>query len=508
MYVFNARLGHACNSSSSHSIIIIPKGKKMKGVSEQNGAGSFGWDNFVLLDAASKLSYIGHILREAGEQFSLTDQEVSDLLEASDVPDDAEYIDHQSMFSLPATHNSAGVHMGFTRELIKFIKRDDVAILGGNDNEDDDREGSWEDDHLVFSHMGYSDNDGSLVARRDTDGVSQWWVLFNKRTGNKVRMSFDNPMLSAPVLKPRLSHAPELVDIKITDYCIFDCPQCYMGSTKSGEHGDTYTITNTLDNLAEQGVFEIALGGGEPTLHPDFLDIIKHGYNKGLNMNFTTLNFAFFQLKKYAEFRAQVARYCNAIAFSVNSQKDLDRFDRMFKSDPFGDLDYGDRALVQMTMQCIPAMLSTRFLTQLFLYCQENHIRLTLLGFKRTGRGEEFEKSSTAFAGNQRWTGLVDSMIKDGSLAEWFVRGSLAVDTVLAQDCLEQFEEMGIEPTWYHTEEGAFSMFLDMVKLQLGPSSFAAESEMTEFRKWDVSTYSGENKLADMYRSMQTQQFA
>lgn len=70
---------------------------------------------------------------------------------------------------------------------------------------------------------------------------------------------------------------PEFYDIKVTGNCEGKCPYCYMDS-KPDEHYDNI-IMKTLEFFnampKEHLPFQVALGGGEPTSHPDFIHLLK-----------------------------------------------------------------------------------------------------------------------------------------------------------------------------------------------------------------------------------------
>jgi radical SAM protein with 4Fe4S-binding SPASM domain len=106
--------------------------------------------------------------------------------------------------------------------------------------------------------------------------------------------------------------APTIVDFQITTYCDQGCPHCYAQSTSQGAHVSFENISHIMHQLAEMGVFQIALGGGEPLCHPDIKSILKLGKSLGLVCNLTTsgahLNFdRYLMLKKY----------CGAVALSL-----------------------------------------------------------------------------------------------------------------------------------------------------------------------------------------------
>jgi len=83
---------------------------------------------------------------------------------------------------------------------------------------------------------------------------------------------------------------PEFYDIKLTGKCGGGCPWCYMSATLDNDH---YEVIPNLLRLFEpmsqnQRPFQIAYGGGEPTLHPDFEEILRTTKNLDIVPNFTT----------------------------------------------------------------------------------------------------------------------------------------------------------------------------------------------------------------------------
>lgn len=81
--------------------------------------------------------------------------------------------------------------------------------------------------------------------------------------------------------------APRTVSIAITDKCDFTCSYCYVNlkdNFLSKENVITY-----CKELDKFGTFDIAFGGGEPTLHPDFIEICKTIWNETkLGISITT----------------------------------------------------------------------------------------------------------------------------------------------------------------------------------------------------------------------------
>lgn len=83
------------------------------------------------------------------------------------------------------------------------------------------------------------------------------------------------------------SLAPRTVSIAITDECDFTCSYCYVNLRDRYLSKDEIILyCKELDKL---GTFDVAFGGGEPTLHPDLADICKAIWNETeLGISITT----------------------------------------------------------------------------------------------------------------------------------------------------------------------------------------------------------------------------
>lgn len=84
---------------------------------------------------------------------------------------------------------------------------------------------------------------------------------------------------------------PELADISISNHCTKGCEFCYRDSTDNNSFMSTAEYEYVLDSLTSSkwgSVFQVALGGGEPLEHPDFIEILDISKRKGIVANFTT----------------------------------------------------------------------------------------------------------------------------------------------------------------------------------------------------------------------------
>ncbi len=131
-------------------------------------------------------------------------------------------------------------------------------------------------------------------------------VYFDNKT---IRMKLDN---TKPIQK--LTY-PEFYDVKITDKCFGNCPFCYQDSKKIGQHYNHKFISEYFGSMSENNrPFSVAIGGGEPTLHPEFKDILKAFKNLGIDPNYTTNG-----MHVTDEILDLTQRYCGGVAISTHS---------------------------------------------------------------------------------------------------------------------------------------------------------------------------------------------
>lgn len=90
---------------------------------------------------------------------------------------------------------------------------------------------------------------------------------------------------------PRYAPWPELADISISNHCSKGCDFCYRDSKPNNSFmslDDYKYLLKQLKHPHWGNVFQVALGGGEPLEHPDFLKIIEVTIANGIVPNFTT----------------------------------------------------------------------------------------------------------------------------------------------------------------------------------------------------------------------------
>lgn len=451
MQVHNVRVGFATNSSSSHSIVMIPRGQHES--TDEYERFNYNWEQFTLADPDSKSAYFVTQLMQTLEDGHMEKSEivhaVNSLLSTHYSVDDFSDsgVDHQSVWGNLGTMFRK--HPELVKHMHEFIKRDDVVILGGNDNSDGQTppDNSYQDVRTEALNWG-----SEVQVRQDGDN----WCMFNSYSGAKIRFSLlpDQPEYTK-------SSAPELVDLKISQFCRYKCAFCYQGSTPQGEHADLDNIKSVLDALAEMQVFEVALGGGEPTHYPHLAEVLQYAHERGIVPNFTTFGVDWLQ---NTELVKTVQKTVGAIGVSVH---DADQLNKIAKIEQVlnGGRGWGERR-VQVTAQHVVGSVDMDTTAQLLDACWDSGVDLLLLGFKRTGFGANQEPHDM--------TGLNMLLkLRRDRKPHWRAKISmLGVDTAFVQQFGDLLDELEIPKVLVTSEEGKFSMYTDCVTMTQGPSSY------------------------------------
>lgn len=439
MKIVNARTGFANNSSSTHSIVWIDKrvADNMECDDYQ-----YGWENFTLTSAGAKAAYLTTQLYE-NLRHQMPDKMAATIAKewGGDSAFNPEghfdaYVDHQSVWDLPVEWDGRGPNLKFIEDLADYLRRDDVAVLGGNDNSDDHPLAEQFPRGIILPEEGRSEH----VARRD--GI--WWTLFNRHNGTKIRLSFERD----PGKYVKAS-APELVDVKITDFCPYNCAYCYMGSTVAGKHADNRYLEQLALQLGRLHVFEVAIGGGEPTLSPHLLAFMSSLREAGVVPNFTTRNTNWLS----SEDGQKALKLCGSVAVSVDTEADVERAKRHLQK--AGCWQYSFQVVMG-------SMASWQFARLLRAIGQD---QVTLLGYKTTGRGGDQPP--------QPYGWWLDEVSKHAD-GRWVRVG---IDTVMAEQFASELEARKVPAVLVHGLEGTHSMYVDAVEQKCGVSSFADEYE-------------------------------
>lgn len=450
MRITNVRLGHACNSSSTHTLLI---GRE---VPSNATRGDYGWDNFILSKSEDKLDYLGNALCQQltgviGED--MTSVVLQSLFgEVTDGKNGCG-IDHQSVPVLPMEWGRKGVDKKFLDAFMGFLSRPDVAILGGNDNDGWGHKAIQDSEVVAYP---FRESTGTLVARED-NGL---WTLFSPESGTRVSMDLRATSSSSFLRKTpwdgQTIDFPWLVDMKITDYCNYGCAFCYQGSTEEGKHADASRVRYIAHALGEGRCFEVAIGGGEPTLHPDFFSILEGFKYYGVTPNFTTRNMAF--VKKH---RQRLGESVGAIAVSVDNltqAKALRKLSDVCEAD--------SRSGFRLHAQIIDGVAKDPQAIREVMDNRWPDIPVTLLGYKITGRGSLV---APPYLGAWKQDELVRR--PSGKRKDWW-KFPYAVDTAFLSTYKKDKLLNGVVPETSDVVEGRTSCYIDAVSGFVAKSSY------------------------------------
>jgi organic radical activating enzyme len=457
--IHNVRAGFATNSSSSHSIVMIPPGQRV--CSDEDNRFNYGWETFTLADRESKTAYLAVQLKLALEGSNIpsdtavqlvntwlgTDYAKSELCEGN--------VDHQSVWSI--FNGTLGKNPRFIKAYHNWLMQDNVVILGGNDNSDGQISppDSYENEYTNLSNTA-----GAHVRVRE-DG--DYWVIFDPHSGNKARFSFD-----ADLPEYTKAQTPELVDVKLTDYCTYGCQFCYQSSTKQGQHAEWSNVNATLAALSDLGVFEIAFGGGETTQYPHLAQALERTHQWGMVPNFTTYGVDWL---KNEELVKAVRQYVGAIGVSVHNIKDLAKVAKIDHAiNRYPNRGWDSRS-VKITAQHVVGTLDIQDTALLLEKSWQHGVPMLLLGYKNVGFGVSQKPHDL-----DGITALMRLQADRVSRPHWGARFyTLGVDTSFVEQFGEVLKEIDVPQVLVTSTEGKFSMYVDCVKMQQGPSSYMPE---------------------------------
>ncbi len=471
--IHNIRLGKACNSSSSHSVIFLKDGQNIGSFNNEWDDNYYGWGFFALKGREEKIHYlIGMFFNSFKRNFGASGAQyiLSNLFGVNlEFGYDPAEIDHQSQWVLPREYeNQDRVDLNFVRELTDVVLRDNAVILGGNDNDGEMIEDDSEyDRHWFQDGINY---DQSLICRKDK--LTNQWTLFSKTTGAKIRFSFNDTTTAygrrnegGRVNKGAdvtWASTPELVDFKITDYCPFDCYFCYQGSTRDGKHANIGTVMEYLDALHRMKVFEVALGGGEPTLNPDLDEIVEYAQEKGLSINLTTKNLKWLQ----TTFCEKKIYEKVGVAYSAQSLADVQEYTDFITE--YRNKHRGVHGRYNFHVHIVMGVQPVAEVIEMVKLTQKAFTQVTLLGYKSTGRGGD------THIPYDKW---LDEFVEAGVFTGWGT--NIAIDTTLATQSKEMLERVldsndgdKITKTLVTYRDGGFSAYLDAVNQVWSPSSY------------------------------------
>lgn len=470
MRILNHRIGFATNSSSYHSVVI---GNSELNDDNDDTERDFGWGWFILKNKQSKVSYITQQLSSNDDLFPVYVKYMHEIYDGYDIDLSDEqlstiqsgYVDHQSIWELPSFPRIED-SVPFLKYFVGFLMGD-VIILGGNDNDDDKFE-EYRKSNEVFDRL---TSMASFLARHENGSI---FTFFTHENGEKLVIDMDG---SFSLCGDVHLATPTLVDIKITDFCNKGCRFCYQSSTNDGKHANFDDIKSIIDACSRMGVFEISIGGGEPTQHPQFEEIVRYISSKGMTPNFTTKNISYSPINIY--------NLIGGYSYSVGGSNE-----QLLRQCCSRHL---DGTLKKMSVHIITHTVSDSSISKNAswdsLYNSYKYWKLPviLLGFKSVGRAKTLYHYNGREWSDDEFRSSIDFFIS--------CRTSIAVDTACAKRYKSILDEKGVDSVRFYSDECMQSCAIDAVNMTMTPSSYHT----------DISyPISGVTDYVDMYKEMQS----
>ena len=114
---------------------------------------------------------------------------------------------------------------------------------------------------------------------------------------------------------------PEFYDLKITGNCSGECPYCYMDSKREPHYTDILEKTKEFFGKIpnENLPFQVAIGGGEPTSHPNFSELLKLLKDEfDICPNYTTNGMWIDDRTTWKSIIENTKKYCGGVAISCH----------------------------------------------------------------------------------------------------------------------------------------------------------------------------------------------
>lgn len=474
------RLGFATNSSSAHSIIFHsdPKYLDMLGDDGIHALDGYGRDHYTFTAAKTKLAYLLWAHQRMGKTNMSAHHKINILKEFPDLVLEFNAEDFDDIFEAVQQFEPEG---GVPSDIIcpdgvpmqlwfDFIINGPVAIHGYDDNGEPGFESITQKDknHVGFGyHMQWKVDGQALIG-------------YNADDGTKFRWS------KQPYTK---SSTPELVDLKITDYCGYGCKFCYQGSTKEGQHAPIALLKETIETLGRHGTFELAIGGGEPVDHPEFAEVFRIAKENSITVNFTTYGVEWAQDENHPVVKAMKDTYWSGgIGVSVHTKRDIAKVTRLSNALSEANI-WGAQVMAQTVIGATTVDATFAILED----CIMEDRPLLLLGYKTTGRGKSFnQRKRTEDEVRKllkRAKAHIESPLEEDKWGYTRQRNfTLSVDTAFLDTYGHLLDEMNVPVQLRTSPEGKFSMYIDGVENTAAPSSYCDSAQIV---KWDPSNVKG-----------------
>lgn len=218
-------------------------------------------------------------------------------------------------------------------------------------------------------------------------------AIFNEKTKKTLRIALDP---TKPILP--LDY-PEILDISLGTKCLANCSYCY---TDASTYGVNYSkvpqkVLKWFGSMTpNQRPFQVAIGGGgEPTLHPEFPQVLYNFATMGIVPNYTTNGM---HLSK--DILTATKNYCGGVALSYHPH-----IDHLLEGSAGQLLSYGIRTNLHIV---IGQPGSVARFQKIYNGWQHHIDAFVLLPYQVMGRAENVD----ALIVYDEWTKLFDLILE------------------------------------------------------------------------------------------------
>lgn len=115
------------------------------------------------------------------------------------------------------------------------------------------------------------------------DSIEKTEKYYNLEETLEMKRNLENNFVEINNSNGKSLSAPLKISMNITKSCNLRCKQCFSNSGEIlAEELSTNEVYDLFDSMHKNGTFFICIGGGEPFMRKDILEILEYGKNKQL----------------------------------------------------------------------------------------------------------------------------------------------------------------------------------------------------------------------------------
>ena len=251
--------------------------------------------------------------------------------------------------------------------------------------------------------------------------------------GTKIRYNNSNSLIPEFV---------ESMDMKISNYCPFNCPMCHEKSSEDGEYGKIlhHPFIKTLHSGTE-----LALGGGAVTYHPDLIPFLEELKEQGV-LPSITINQREWEETKIDYLINNQLIYGLGVSFTNVDDEVWDKI-----------LSYPN---------AVVHLIAGYHSRDVFEYFANKGAKILILGYKNWGRGEDYFKnySNQIKVRMRELKEILPTLFTKCKVVSFdnLSIKQLDIRTVIGEEKWKEF---------YMGDDGQYTMYVDMVKQECAKSS-------------------------------------